>query len=71
MSRWHRLQRPRPGEQTNKVEVVAPAPDMTGIAQQLKHAREQQALASWYPGRERSMPSDAKAIELDTGKPKA
>jgi hypothetical protein len=77
MSRWHRLRRLHQGEQSfatepyKTEEVVDPAPDLAGEAQQLRHAREQIALAGQYPGRARSMPSGAKAIELDTGKPKA
>ena len=35
---------------------------------ELRHAKQQIALANQYPGRERSLPSGAKVIEIDTGK---
>ena len=71
MSRgWRRVRGTPPNVQTWEsapydTEVIQA--DVTGDAQ-LKHAREQLDLANRYPGRERSLPSGAKVIELDSGK---
>jgi hypothetical protein len=40
-------------------EIVDPAPDLADAAQQLRHAREQIALAGQYPGR--SLPATPRA----------
>ena len=74
---WRRVRGTSPNEQcweyvpydatVEQADPNAPGND------QLKHAKQQIALAQQYPGRERSLPSGAKVIELDAGKrsPKA
>jgi hypothetical protein len=69
---WHRVRGTAPNVQTfecTPYDAKVIQADDAGIAgdQQLRHAKQQLALASQYPGRERSMPR-AKIIEFDTAK---
>jgi hypothetical protein len=69
---WSRVKGTPPGVQTFECDLygteVVPADANVAGDQQLKHAREQIAIASQYPGRERNLPSGVKVIELDAGK---
>ena len=72
---WRLVRGTPPGVQTWEstpcdTEVVQA--DVAGD-DQMKHAKQQLALANKYPGRERSFPSRAKVIALDASKwsPKA
>jgi hypothetical protein len=63
MPRWHKVQHPPPGEQSfetdaYKTEIIEPDVDAAETAAQLRHARDQIAIAEQYPGRQRSQPRD-------------
>ena len=67
---WHRVRGTVPNVQTWEsdpydTEVVQADADEAG--NQLRHAKEQLAIASQYPGRDRSLPS-AKIIKINTAK---
>ena len=68
---WKRVKGGPPNEQTwasddYDTEVVPADANVAGDAQ-LKHAQQQIAIASQYPGRQRSIPT-AQIIELDPAK---
>jgi hypothetical protein len=69
MPHWRGPQRPQQNEQTFetepcKTEIISPSPGKADAAQQLRHAREQIALAGQYPGRAPRAAPRAEVIEL-------